>query len=216
MTAKTCLDCGTELTTWNHNFGSPRCTDCVRVPFVHSKAFFEKTHPTEKNIQDYPVAGFMGKMIGYAAIVLAVIALASMIGYENARSFGGLAYGFVSGLFVIAAFRWHTGKSSIHPLDTKRWYHFALVYSVLVVCFWVFAYMGFMPMIGSPIGGSLFSFHVRITPSFSISAFWLVTLISAGAGLLGLLIGYFNILRSDDKDKAVTLAHFQMWKQATP
>jgi len=216
MSSKTCLECGTPLTTWNHNFGSPRCTDCVRVPLIHSKAFFEKTRPTEKDIRDYPVAGFTGKMLGYSAILLAVISLGAMIGYGNARSFGGLIYGFVSGLVVIAAFRWHTGKNSIHPLDTKRWYHFALVYSVLVVCIWAFAYMGFMPSVGLPIGGSMFSFHVRITPSFSISAFWLVTLISAGTGLFGLLLGYFNILRSDNKDKAATLVHFQIWKQATP
>ena len=199
MSSKTCLDCGTPLTTWNHNFGSPRCTDCVRVPLLHSKAFFEKVNPTEKDIQDYPVAGFMGKMIGYG----------------NARSFGGFVYGFVGGMVVIAAFRWHTGKNSIHPLDTKRWYHFAIVYSVLVVCVWTFAYMGFMPF-NAYLGGSLFSFHVRLTSTFSMSAFWLVTLISAGVGILGLVIGYFNILRSDKKDKAVTLIHFQLWKQANP
>ncbi len=216
MSSKMCLECGTPLTAWNHNFGSPRCTDCVRVPLVHSKAFFEKTHPAEKDILDYPVAGFMGKMVGYAAILLVVITLAAIIGYENARSFGGLAYGFISGLVVIAAFRWHTGKSSIHPLDTKRWYHFAILYSLLVVLVWTFAYMGFMPTVGLPIGGSLFSFHVRITPSFLMSAFWMVTLISVGVGLLGLLLGYFNILRSDKKDKAVTLIHFQLWKQANP
>jgi len=215
MSSKTCLECGTPLTAWNHNFGSPRCTDCVRVPLIHSKAFFEKVNPTEKDIQDYPVAGFMGKMIGYAAILLAVISLGAMIGYGNARSFGGFVYGFVGGMVVIAAFRWHTGKNSIHPLDTKRWYHFAIVYSVLVVCVWTFAYMGFMPF-NAYLGGSLFSFHVRLTSTFSMSAFWLVTLISAGVGILGLVIGYFNILRSDNKDKAATLVHFQIWKQATP
>jgi hypothetical protein len=117
-------------------------------------------------------------------------------------------------MVVIAAFRWHAGKNSIHPLDTKRWYHFALVYSVLVVCVWAFAYMGFMPF-NAYLGGSLFSFHVRLTSTFSISAFWLVTLISAGVGILGLVIGYFNILRSDKNDKAVTLVHLQLWKRAS-
>ncbi len=213
MSSKSCLECGTPLTAWNHNFGSPRCTDCVRVPLVHSEAFFEKTHPSEKDLRDYSVAGFTGKMFGYAAILLAVITLAAMIGYGNARSFGGLAYGFVSGLVVIAAFRWHTGRFSIHPLDTKRWYHFALVYSMLVVCFWVFAYMGFISF-DAFLGGSLLSHHVRITPTFTMPAFWLVTLIAVGAGVLGLLLGYFNVLRSDEKDKTNTLVHYMRWKRA--
>lgn len=215
MATKTCLDCGTALTAWNHNWGSQQCNDCARVPLSQSKVFFERIHPIEKDIQDYPVASFIGKMIGYAAILLVVITLAAMIGYSNARSFGGLAYGFLGGLGTIFVFRkWVVARNSVHPLDTRRWYHFAFVYSVLVVCFWLFAYMGIMPSINSPVGGSLFSFHILITRGFTMPAFWLVTLIATSAGLLGVLVGYINILRSDKKDKAITITHYQRWKQA--
>lgn len=214
MASKTCVDCGVELTSWNRNWGSPRCTECMRVPLNQSKAFFEKAHITEKEIQDYPIASFMGKLFGYVAILLVVVTLGAMIGYSNARSLGGLGYSFLGGMLTIYIFRrFIVARNSVNPLDTQRWYHFAIVFSLTFVLTWTIAYMGFMPT-GGMLGGSLFSFHVRITPTIHIAAFWLVTLISIAAGGIGGLIGYFNIVRSDKHDKAVALIHYQRWKQA--
>jgi hypothetical protein len=88
------------------------------------------------------------------------------------------------------------------------------VYSLLVIAAWVFAFMGFMPSFGFPMGGSLFAYHVSITPSFSMPAFWLVTLIAVVAGLIGAAIGYANVVRSDKKVKTIGLIHYQRWMQA--
>jgi hypothetical protein len=153
-------------------------------------------------------------MLGYAVILLAAITVSAIIGYGNARSFGGLSYGFLGGMVTIFAFRkFIVARNSVHPLDTRRWYHFAIVYSLLVVAFWTFAYMGFMPF-NAYLGGSLFSFHVRVTQTFHIAAFWLVTLIALAAGVIGGLIGYSSIVRSDRHDKAITLTRYQQWKNA--
>lgn len=214
MPVKTCPECGAPLSAWNHSFGSTLCTDCVRVSSTQLKSFFEKTRPSEREIQEYPVSGFMGKMLGYAVILFAAMTISAIAGYGNAGSFGGLAYGFLGGMITVFVFRkFIVARSSVNPLDTRRWYHFAIVYSMLVVIFWTFTYMGFMPF-NAYLGGSLFSFHVRITQNFHVAAFWLVTLIALVAGVIGGLIGYNNVVRSDRHDKAVTLIRYQQWKNA--
>ena len=213
MSAKLCMDCGVALTAWNHSFGSARCSDCVRVPLARSKAFFERTKASQTDIQNYPVSKITAKLAGYSVFYLLAIVLFSMAGYGNSGSMGGLVYGVVGGLLAGMICRWLVSSGSVHPLDTKRWYNYALVYYVLVISVWAMAYMGLMP---TYLAGSLFSSHVRLTASYSMPAFTLVVPISLAAAILGAVLGYLNILRLDQKNKTNTLSHFQRWQQANP
>jgi hypothetical protein len=212
MVTKLCSDCGTVLTAWNHNFGSSRCADCVRVPLSRSKSFFDRTKPAEGDIQNYPLSKVTQRLAGYTIFLFVCITLGGVIGYGNARSFGGLAYGFLGGMAATLIYRWLVGMDPVNPLDAKRWYNFALVYTLVTVLVWVMAYMGFMPSINFPMGGSLFSFHVLVAPSISVPAFTLVTLIGLLAGVAGAVLGYLNLIRLDNKNKAHSLSHYQRWK----
>ena len=42
MAVKNCVNCGAELKGWNGLFSKNKCSDCLRITYERSKAYFEQ------------------------------------------------------------------------------------------------------------------------------------------------------------------------------
>jgi len=220
MTPKTCVDCGVALTGLSSFFGG-RCVDCARVPYARAKAFFDRTPLTEQDIQNWKFSKSNKTLLGYALFLFACIAVGSLVGFGKGGTYQGLGYAFVATLLGIVFFRWRmklitVSPISVHPLDVNRWFNFAFPYTFILFFAWAMAYMGWMPtLVGTLIApGSIFSHHVRITPTVSLPAFGLVLLVGVVALIVGMVVGFFNVSRHDAKNKTRLLAQFHRWQQS--
>lgn len=211
MATKKCVECGATLTGWNSNFFSNKCVDCFRVPYPRAAAFFERTLVTEQDLQDRQISKSYPALIGYALFLFGCIIMGSLVGYGNGGSTQGLVYAFIATLLGIVIFRWRMGLASVHPLDTTRWFNFAFPYTLIMFFSWAIAYMGWMPTM--VMGGSIFTFHVRITPTVHIAAYWLAALVGVGGAIVGAIVGYFNLKRQDERSQAHLLTLFKRWQQ---
>ena len=210
MPNKKCTGCGVILAGGNSNFGANKCADCIRVPYARSIKYFDKNQTTPEDIQQFPLRKAMPMIVGFSIIFYAAIIFASLVGYLSG-SLMGLIFGIGGGLFTGVIYRVLVSSESMHPLNTKRWYNYGLIFYVAVICVWAMFYMGFISF--NTYSGSVFSFRVAVTPSLHISAFILVALIGLAAAIIGAVIGYWNVLRLEKKNKAHTLAHYQRWME---
>jgi hypothetical protein len=216
MSAKTCVDCGVVLTAQNSNLISGRCVDCMRMPYTRSKAFFDRLHPTEQDVQNWPISKTTITFVGYVIFLFACTVLGCIVGFGIGGTYRGLTYSFVATLLGIVLFRWRMmGSASVHPLDSSRWFNFAFPYSLIFFLAWAMAYMGWMPTLAGRLiaPGSILSHHVVIAPSVTFPAFGLALLVGIVASLIGVAVGYFNASRQDAKNKAHLLSQLRRWQQ---
>jgi len=215
MATKTCLDCGETLTLWNRSFGCSKCSDCARVPFSDSQAFFERTKIGEQQIKEYPIFKTAGKLIGCTLLVLLGLVLGTMVGFGNGGTYAGLLGGFLGACGAVLLFRWLTKWLVSNPLDVKRVHSYLALGCGLPIFAWIMAYMGLMPVPCMFLTyATLFSFHVRITPSLHVPAFWLVCLVGLAGAILGVIVGLVFVAGQDRRHKAKTLIHFHRWREA--
>ena len=216
MAAKRCIDCGSELTQWNRNFFGKKCFACNRVPYSRAKAYFELAPLNEQDIHNWRFSKSNMTLIGYALFLFACMAVGSLVGLGNGGTYQGLGYSFIATLLGIIFFRWLVSRTSVHPMTNHRWFNFAFPYSFILFFSWVFAYLGWMPvLVGRHIAaGSIFSHHVSITSAITIPAFDLVLLMGAAAAILAAIVSFWNASRQEAKNKTQFLALYQRWQQS--
>ena len=129
MAAKECVDCGVTLSGWNSNFIGGRCIDCYRVPYAHAKAFFTRKPITEQELRNWKFSKSIIALLAYAVFRFACLAVGSLVGFGKGGTYLGIIYAFLTTLPAILIFRLLMNISTVHPLDTSRWYNFAFPYS---------------------------------------------------------------------------------------
>lgn len=216
MAAKKCVDCGAALMGWNGLFSQSKCSDCLRVTYYRSKAYFEQHTITEQDIQNWKIGNSKIYLFGYALFLYACIIIGCLIGFRLGGPTRGLLYAFVATLLGIVIFRWWMSNTSVHPLNSHLWFNFALPYTYILFFIWAFAWVGWMPgPMGSIFfrGRSILSFHIRITPQFTVPAFWIVLLVGVIAVILGAMVGVWFASKQFPKNKAHLITLYQRWQQ---
>jgi len=215
MTAKVCVDCGVTLSGWNSNFIGGRCIHCYRVPFAHAKAFFAHKPVTEQGLRDWKFSKSIFTLLAYAVFLFACLVVGCLVGFGKGGSYLGIIYAFGATLLGILIFRLLMNISTVHPLDTNRWYNFAFPYSIILFFSFAIGYLGWMPILAGRLiaAGSILSHHVLIAPNVTVPAFYLVLLVGISAAIIGAVLGLWNASRQETRNLAHLLAQYKRWQQ---
>jgi hypothetical protein len=188
----------------------------MRMPYPRSKAFFSRMHPTDQDIQKWPMSKTTKTFVVYILFLIACTFLGSIVGLGYWGTTQGFLYAFVVTFLGVVCFRWLMMQSaSVHPLTSSRWFNFAGPFTIIFFFVWVMAYLGWMPRLVGPLmaPGSILSHQVSISPSVSIPAFGLVLLIGLAGALVGIAVGLLFASLQDGKNKARLLSQLHRWQQ---
>jgi len=198
MAAKKCEVCGKSLNAWNHSLGSRMCTDCARgkSPQAKEKEYalsFEKHALTAESISERPISATVGKLIGGALIVDTTTYLGSLVA---TNSMIPSLVGCFIGLAIVNA----TLFGGADILDKKRWVRY---WHGDLLGYW----LTYLPITFAMIA-NLSQSSYRTQNDIDI----LYLLAYLAASVVGLLVGFVNVSRTDEKEKNDIVDQFRKWQ----